>query len=79
MPNKISIEGHTDSHPYSNKNGYTNWELSSDRANAARRMLQSNGVGLTQISQVRGFADQMPRNAERPEGASEIGAEDVVL
>ena len=70
MPNKISIEGHTDSHPYSNKTGYTNWELSSDRANAARRMLQSNGVGLAQISQVRGFADQMPRLAQKPEDPS---------
>ncbi len=70
MPNKISIEGHTDSHPYSNKLGYTNWELSADRANAARRMLQSSGVGLGQIAQVRGFADQMPRIVGRPEDPS---------
>ncbi len=70
MPNKISIEGHTDSHPYSNHDGYSNWELSADRANAARRLLQGNGVGAGQISQVRGFADQMPRKPEHPEDAS---------
>ena len=69
MPNKISIEGHTDSRPYSGTGGYTNWELSADRANAARRLLQSSGVGETQIAQVRGFADQMPRNPDKPEDA----------
>ncbi len=69
MPNRISIEGHTDSHPYSSPNGYTNWELSADRANSARRLLQSSGVGQKQIEQVRGFADQMPRDAARPEDA----------
>lgn len=70
MPNKISIEGHTDSHPYSNTGGYSNWELSADRANAARRLLQTSGVGAGQISQVRGFADQMPRKVGHPEDAS---------
>lgn len=70
MPNKISIEGHTDSHPYSNTGGYSNWELSADRANAARRLMQSSGVGPGQIAQVRGFADQLPRKPDRPEDAS---------
>ncbi len=70
MPNKVSIEGHTDSHPYSNVEGYSNWELSADRANAARRLMQSNGLGGGQIEQVRGFADQMPRVPDRPEDPS---------
>jgi chemotaxis protein MotB len=62
LPNKISIEGHTDSKPYAASGNYTNWELSSDRANAARRLMQANGVGPTQVTQVRGFADQRLRN-----------------
>jgi chemotaxis protein MotB len=59
LPNRLLIEGHTDAQPYSGDNGYTNWELSSDRANSARRVLQLGGVGPTQISQVRGYADQL--------------------
>jgi chemotaxis protein MotB len=62
LPNKISIEGHTDSKPYAASGNYSNWELSSDRANAARRLMQVNGVGSTQVTQVRGFADQRLRN-----------------
>lgn len=70
MPNRISIEGHTDSIPYVSTAGYTNWELSADRANAARRLMQSSGVGSDQIAQVRGFADQLPRKPEHPEDPS---------
>lgn len=69
-PNRISIEGHTDSRPYSSSSIYTNWELSADRANAARRTMQANGIGANQIAQVRGFADQMPRRPENPEDPS---------
>jgi chemotaxis protein MotB len=57
LPNKVAIEGHTDSTPYGRLN-YSNWELSADRANSARRILTAAGVGDTRISQVRGFADQ---------------------
>jgi chemotaxis protein MotB len=57
LPNKIAIEGHTDSTPYGRPD-YSNWELSADRANAARRILNESGVPDDQISQVRGFADQ---------------------
>lgn len=66
LPNKLSIEGHTDSKPYSGTANYTNWELSTDRANAARRLVQANGVGETQITQVRGFADQRLRKPDDP-------------
>ncbi|MBZ5634741.1 MAG: OmpA family protein [Acidobacteriia bacterium] len=57
LPNKVAIEGHTDSTPYGRPD-YSNWELSSDRANAARRILVQNGLSEDRISQVRGFADQ---------------------
>jgi chemotaxis protein MotB len=57
LPNKIVIEGHTDSTPYGRPD-YSNWELSADRANAARRILTQSGLDDTRISQVRGFADQ---------------------
>jgi chemotaxis protein MotB len=66
LPNKISIEGHTDSKPYATTGNYSNWELSTDRANAARRLMQANGVSETQVTQVRGFADQRLRKAEDP-------------
>jgi len=61
LPNKLSIEGHTDSKPYAGVRDYGNWELSSDRANAARRLMQQNGVRQDQVSQVRGYADQRLR------------------
>jgi chemotaxis protein MotB len=70
LPNKISIEGHTDSKPYSGARMYDNWDLSSDRANEARRMMQSEGVRSDQISQVRGFADQRLRLPQSPEDPS---------
>jgi chemotaxis protein MotB len=70
LPNEISIEGHTDSKPYAGKGNYSNWELSADRANAARRLMQANGVGADQVSQVRGYADQRLRKPEAPEDAS---------
>ncbi len=66
LPNKVSIEGHTDSKPYSGARNYSNWELSSDRANAARRLMQQRGLGPNQVSQVRGFADQRLRKPDHP-------------
>src|SRR5579871_1059588 len=66
LPNKISIEGHTDSNPYAPRANYGNWELSSDRANAARRLMQENGIQGDQVTQVRGFADQRLRKPEAP-------------
>jgi chemotaxis protein MotB len=66
LPNHLLLEGHTDAQPYSSDNGYTNWELSADRANSARRLLQSDGVGQQQISQVRGYADQLLRVKTNP-------------
>src|SRR5271169_6369926 len=70
LPNQVSIEGHTDSRPYSGKGNYSNWELAADRANAARRLMHQNGIRADQVSQVRGFADQRLRKADQPDDAS---------
>jgi len=66
IPNKLSIEGHTDSKPYVGMKDYGNWELSADRSNSARRLMQQNGVRADQVSQVRGYADQILRNPKDP-------------
>jgi chemotaxis protein MotB len=66
LPNKIAVEGHTDSKPYLGKGNYSNWELSVDRANAARRLMQQHGIRDDQIMQVRGFADQHLRKPDEP-------------
>lgn len=58
LPNNLVIEGHTDSKPFSNGGSYSNWELSTDRANSARRLMASSGLRPDQVVQVRGFADQ---------------------
>jgi chemotaxis protein MotB len=70
LPNTISIEGHTDSRPYAGKSGYDNWDLSADRANEARRLMQQEGLKPGQISQVRGFADRRPRIPDHPDDSS---------
>lgn len=59
LPNRMVIEGHTDSAPYPSAS-YTNWELSSDRANAARRVLVEGGLDPAKIEEVRGHADREP-------------------
>jgi chemotaxis protein MotB len=70
LPNRLSVEGHTDSSPYVSKNGYSNWELSSDRANAARKLIQQSGVRPDQVADVRGYADQKLRKPDDPTSAS---------
>jgi chemotaxis protein MotB len=70
IPNRILLEGHTDAKPFSGTKGYTNWELSSDRANAARKLMESTGLKAGQVLQVRGFADQDLRNPKNPLDAS---------
>jgi chemotaxis protein MotB len=69
LPNKVSIEGHTDATPFSGSRAYDNWDLSTGRANEARRLMEAEGVRSDQVSQVRGFADQrlrLPANPEDP-------------
>jgi chemotaxis protein MotB len=66
LPNNLLIEGHTDATQYSSDASYTNWELSADRANSARRLLQQDGVRSDQVTQVRGYADQLLRVKNNP-------------
>jgi len=70
LPNDLLIEGHTDAKPFANGGEYSNWELSTDRANAARRLMEADGMPHGRIVQVRGFADQSLRDKEHPEAAS---------
>ena len=66
LSNQLQIEGHTDAAQYSNDANYSNWELSADRANSARRLLQQDGVRADQVTQVRGYADQLLRIKSNP-------------
>jgi chemotaxis protein MotB len=69
MTNGLLIEGHTDSKPYDNES-YSNWELSADRANAARKIMQESGLHPNQVAEVRGYADQQLRLPKKPEDPS---------
>lgn len=66
LPNSLLFEGHTDATQYSTDTDYSNWELSADRANSARRLLQQGGVRSDQVTQVRGYADQFLRVKSNP-------------
>jgi chemotaxis protein MotB len=66
LPNRIVIEGHTDAAPFSGEGTYSNWELSADRANSARQLMQGGGLRAAQVFQVRGFADQELRDKQDP-------------
>ena len=70
LPNEVLIEGHTDSKPFSSAELYSNWELSADRANSARKVMQANGLRPQQVAQVRGYADRQPRHPEDPMATS---------
>lgn len=67
LPNRVTMEGHTDSKPFRGQGDYTNWELSADRANSARRWMRENGLREDQVTQVRGFADQSLRDPAHPD------------
>ncbi len=79
LPNQVSIEGHTDAKPFARGGDYGNWELSTDRANTARRLMQENGLGVKQVTQVRGFADQRLRKPAAPEDPSNRRISVIVL
>jgi chemotaxis protein MotB len=64
LENHLVIEGHTDSSP-NGQDGYSNWELSADRANSARALMEVSGLYRGQVRQVRGFADKTPMIADR--------------
>jgi chemotaxis protein MotB len=66
LNNSIVIEGHTDSRQYAKSDKYTNWELSADRANAARRVMEHEGLKPAQVLGVRGHADRELKVAADP-------------
>jgi chemotaxis protein MotB len=67
VPNRISVTGHTDIRPYPSTNGYTNWELSADRANSARRALTAGGLPDTKISRVVGLSSSVLFDRQDPQ------------
>lgn len=69
LPNKVIIEGYTDARPYTGV-GYSNWELSTERANMARKILEEKGLKRDQILEVRGFADRNLKHPDKPLDAS---------
>ena len=66
LSNPVAIEGHTDAAQFATRVGYTNWELSADRANAARRVLEAAGMDARRVREVRGMADRSLRVAGDP-------------
>jgi len=65
LPNNIILEGYTDARPYV-RNDYTNWELSTDRANSARKALADGGLNKNQILEVRGYGDRRLSDPSNP-------------
>ncbi len=66
VPNRVSIAGHTDTAQYSTRIGYSNWELSADRANAARRALLEGGMDTARMARVVGFGASVPFDKQNP-------------
>src|SRR5262249_10241067 len=61
LDHQVDVEGHTDSRGYTSSEKYSNWELSADRANAARRVMERGGLRADQVTSVRGLADRQLR------------------
>jgi len=79
VPNKVSISGHTDATPYVGNNGFGNWELSANRANAARRALIAGGYPDPQVARVVGYASSSLYDKEHPENPINRRIDIVVL
>jgi chemotaxis protein MotB len=69
VPNRLSVTGHTDTTPYAGITGYTNWDLSTDRANAARRSMESAGLETERVARVVGLASSVLFDKANPRGA----------
>jgi chemotaxis protein MotB len=70
MPNRVVIEGHTDAKQFRPGSIYGNWELSFNRANAARKLMEANGLRTNQVFLVSGFADCLPLDSSHPKDAT---------
>jgi len=79
LDNKIVVEGHTDSKKYQYSDRYSNWELSADRANSARKLLEENAIKPGQIYEIRGYADNSPMITDNPYDARNRRVAIVVL
>ena len=66
LPNKVAIEGHTDSRPYGANGPYSNWQLSSDRANAARRVMEESGFDPQRLEALHGYGDARLLHPDNP-------------
>jgi len=66
VPNRVSVTGHTDTTPYAGHNGHTNWELSSDRANAARRSLEAAGLATDKVARIVGLSSSVLFDKDNP-------------
>ena len=66
LPNHMVVGGHTDSQQYSSGAAYSNWELSADRANAARRAMEASGLRVGQVKKVTGYSDTKPMEGLEP-------------
>jgi chemotaxis protein MotB len=78
-PHKIALAGHTDETPFQAPRGYGNWELSSDRANAARRALLEGGLDEARIARVVGLASSVPFDRNDPRAPTNRRISLVVL
>ncbi len=67
LPNYVMIEGHTDSRGFAKSSTLTNWELSTGRSNAARRVLEVGGIHDSRFLEIRGYSDRQPYNALDPD------------
>ncbi len=79
VPNRLSVTGHTDTTPYAGISGYTNWDLSTERANAARRTMEQAGLPTERISRVVGLASSVLFDQANPRGAINRRISIVVL
>ncbi|MEP7283464.1 MAG: flagellar motor protein MotB, partial [Rubrivivax sp.] len=80
VPNRITLEGHTDAAPYGGQQrGYSNWELSADRANASRRELVAGGLPSGRLLRVQGLADSRPLDRQDPRAAANRRISIVVM
>ena len=78
LTNHIVIEGHTDNSG-SGRGEYTNWELSADRANAARQLMEVSGLYENQVREVRGYADRFPMIVDHPQDSRNRRVSLIVL
>jgi chemotaxis protein MotB len=79
LPNRVTVSGHTDATPFQDPSGYGNWELSADRALAARRGLVASGVPERKIQRVLGASDQEPLDTANPKAPRNRRISIVVL